>query len=67
MLGGDSLPTGVGSYKTYSTGLLSGAIKCTIQGQTVGRSKMVCDVAFTSPDGRLLAEMNNVETHLLPS
>ena len=66
MLGGDSLPTSVGSYKGYGSGLTQGPVHCLLQGRDVGRSKLVCDITFSQPDGQIVAELKDVTTHLLP-
>ena len=65
MLGGSSLPTAVGRYQ--GTGELpAGAIHAVLKGRVVGKSKTVSDIVFTSSEGRTIARLEGVETHLLP-
>ena len=65
MLGGSSLPTAVGSYR--GTGELPvGPIQAVLKGRVVGKSKTVSDIVFTTSDGRPIARLEGVETHLLP-
>jgi hypothetical protein len=65
MLGGASLPTAVGRYE--GTGeLLDGPIRATLTGRVVGGSKALTDIVFETPDGRAVARLEGVETHLLP-
>ena len=65
MLGGSSLPTAVGRYQ--GTGELpSGAITAVLKGRVVGKSKTVSDIVFMTSEGRPIAHLEGVETHLLP-
>lgn len=65
MLGGSSLPTAVGRYQ--GTGEIpSGAIHAVLTGRVVGKSKTVSDIVFTNSEGRPIARLEGVETHLLP-
>ena len=66
VLGGASLPTGVGAYQVYQRELTAQPIRCTLERKSVDRSKAICDLRFTNVEGQLLAEMRDVETHLLP-
>jgi len=67
VLGGASLPTGVGAYQVYQKEVSAEPIRCTLERKSVDRSKAICDLRFTSAEGQLLAEMRDVETHLLPA
>lgn len=65
MLGGSSLPTAVGRYQ--GTGELpAGPIHAVLKGRVVGKSKTVSDIVFTTSEGRPIARLEGVETHLLP-
>jgi hypothetical protein len=66
VLGGASLPTGVGAYQVYQRELTAQPIRCTLERKSVDRSKAICNLRFTNVEGQLLAEMRDVETHLLP-
>ncbi|MEC9465978.1 MAG: SDR family NAD(P)-dependent oxidoreductase [Myxococcota bacterium] len=66
VLGGASLPTGVGAYQVYQKELTAQPIRCTLERKSVDHSKAICDLRFTNHDGQLLAELRDVETHLLP-
>ncbi len=64
--GGASLPTGVGSFHRYVSGLPTGAVRCVLHGETKGKDKVTCHIAFLGGDGQMLAEMRGVDTHVLP-
>ena len=64
-LGGPSLPTSIESLNTYS--VPSGSeIRCTAVSRSVGSAGATTDVFFVDEDGRCLASMMGVKTHLLP-
>ncbi|CAM2067037.1 SDR family NAD(P)-dependent oxidoreductase [Sulfidibacter corallicola] len=65
-LGGATLPTSVGTLKTYSDELPSGAMKALLRSRAVGANKAIHDIVFED-GGHVVAEMRDVETHLLPS
>ena len=67
VLGGASLPTGIGEIRTWVDAPVLGPIRCTLTGRTAEGSKSVSDLAFHDSGGNLLAELIGVETHLLPS
>ena len=66
VLGGATLPTGVGTYQVHQTQPVNEPIHCTVSRSKVEKSKAVCDIQFLSGEGQLLAELQGVETHLLP-
>ena len=67
VLGGLVLPTRIGSFKTYGErGLLDAPVRCVIRGRVVGSMKTVCDIAFMDGTGRMVAELEGAEAHLLP-
>ncbi|MDG1483992.1 MAG: SDR family oxidoreductase [Myxococcota bacterium] len=67
VLGGASLPTGIDEVRTWTDTPSTGALRCVLKGRTVSRGKAVSDLAFLDSDGVLIAELNGVVTHLLPS
>lgn len=67
VLGGATLPTGVGTYQVHRQELVDEPIHCTVNRTKVEKSKAICDIQFLSGEGQLLAELQGVETHLLPS
>jgi acyl carrier protein len=67
VLGGASLPTGIDEVRTWTDAPHSGSLRCVLKGRTVSRGKAVSDLAFLDSDGQLIAELNGVVTHLLPS
>jgi hypothetical protein len=66
VLGGASLPTGIGEIRTWADAPVDGPIHCTLTGRTAKGKKSVSDLAFRDASGNLLAELVGVETHLLP-
>jgi hypothetical protein len=65
-LGGRSLPTGLGAYRSYASALPDGPLRCTVVGRTEGASKAVCDITFADVEGRVVAKLDQVETHRRP-
>jgi hypothetical protein len=66
VLGGASLPTGIGEIRTWSDAPAVGPIRCTLTGRAAKGRRSVSDLVFHDADGNLLAELGAVETHLLP-
>ncbi|CAM2007145.1 type I polyketide synthase [Acanthopleuribacter pedis] len=65
-LGAATLPTSVGSLKTYAAELPQGPMKASLECRAVGGTKTISNIVFH--DGKhVLAEMRDVETHLVPS
>ncbi|MCB9744327.1 MAG: polyketide synthase dehydratase domain-containing protein [Alphaproteobacteria bacterium] len=67
VLGGDSLPTSVAAYEAYAEGVPEGPVRAELSRRQVHDKRTVSDIRFTGADGRLLAALLGVETHLLPS
>ncbi|HEX5760466.1 MAG TPA: SDR family NAD(P)-dependent oxidoreductase, partial [Thermoanaerobaculia bacterium] len=65
-LGGAALPTAVGAYRSYARGPAERPVQAVLTGRVVGPQHTVADVAFLEADGRVLAELEGVETHLRP-
>lgn len=66
MLGGASLPTSIEAVRTFTEVPTTGPLRCTLKGRGAKGSKAVADVVFTGADGAVVAELQGVETHLLP-
>ncbi len=65
--GRSSLPTGVGAFVRHQKAPSDGALRCTLAARVVGDYKLVCDLSFGSDEGGLVAELRDVEMHLLPA
>ena len=65
VLGGNSLPTSVGTYQDYGSAIASGPIRAVLHGTIVGKTKTVSDITFTDANGQVVADLMGVETHLL--
>jgi hypothetical protein len=66
VLGGASLPTGIASIRTWSNDPAPGPFSCTLRGRSAAGSKSVSDARFFDANGRMVAELGGIETHLLP-
>jgi acyl transferase domain-containing protein len=67
VLGGASLPTAVGSLRTFSDGPARGTLRAVVHGSAKSAERALVDVVFTGEDGQVFAELSGVETHLRPS
>ncbi|MCK6508023.1 SDR family oxidoreductase, partial [Myxococcota bacterium] len=67
VLGGHSLPTGVGAVKLASDGPSDGPLRCVLTGRGTSGGRTLSDVVLVDQAGRTVAELQAVETHLLPS
>jgi NADP-dependent 3-hydroxy acid dehydrogenase YdfG len=65
-LGGASLPTAVAAYRAYAHGPAEEPVHAVLKGRVLGPHHTVSDIAFLDGDGRLLAELEGVETHRRP-
>jgi hypothetical protein len=66
VLGGPTLPTGIGQVRLHTDGPVAGPLRGVLTGRSAGRGKAVSDIAFIDTQGRLVAELQGVETHALP-
>jgi hypothetical protein len=66
MLGGASLPTAIEVVRTFTDSPIAGPLRCTLTGRKARGSRAVSDVVFHGPDGSVVAELQGIETHLLP-
>jgi hypothetical protein len=65
VLGGASLPTGIAEVRTFEDPV-RGPFRCTLKGRSASGSKSVSDAVFHDAQGRVVAELAGIETHLLP-
>ncbi|MBW2453399.1 MAG: SDR family oxidoreductase [Deltaproteobacteria bacterium] len=65
-LGSPSLPTRIGAYYRYHDGPYPGPVHCALRGRAEGASRTVCDLAFCTADGTMVAELRDVELHVMP-
>jgi hypothetical protein len=66
VLGGASLPTAIEAVRMFTDSPISGPMSCTLTGRRAKGSRAVSDVVFQGPDGSVIAELQGIETHLLP-
>jgi hypothetical protein len=66
VLGGASLPTGIGEIRSWVDAPVRGPIRCTLTGRTAKGQKSVSDLVFQDASGKVIAEFVGVETHLRP-
>ncbi len=64
-LGGRSLPTGVGRIRLGRVG--HGRLHAVLKGRKAGAGKGISHLVLVDDEGVTVAELNDVETHLLPS
>jgi len=67
VIGGRSLPTAVGSYHAYRAHRASEQLRCTVRGTVLGADRVVCDIAYATAGGELVAELRGVELHRRPA
>jgi len=65
--GSSSLPTRIGAYYRYHEGPCPGPVRCTLQGRIEGGTRTLCDLAFCTDDGAMVAELRDVELHARPT
>ena len=66
LLGGPSLPTAIGQLRVLQPPA-HGRCLATLIGTDVTTNRVVCDVVFSDEQGRLVAELAGIETHVLPA
>jgi acyl transferase domain-containing protein len=62
MLGGPSLPMGVGTLRTFRTGPPDGPVQAILTGEKRGRDKTVSDIVFVDASGQVVTELRGVES-----
>ncbi len=66
-LGKLTLPARIGEIRTSKVESDEGRLDCRVTGRTAGANKIVCEVAFTSSAGNVVAVMSDVEMYAAPS
>ncbi len=66
LLGKMSLPTRIGRYICCREGLITGPIRCVLQGRVFHKIRTVSDISFSNASGQLVAKLEEVEMHVLP-
>jgi hypothetical protein len=66
VLGGSALPTSLGSYRFHREGLVADRLRVVLRRQAVQSARALCDIDLVDGDGRLVAELRQVEVHLRP-
>jgi NAD(P)-dependent dehydrogenase (short-subunit alcohol dehydrogenase family)/acyl carrier protein len=64
-LGRPSLPTRVGSYVHHASPPHDGLLNCTVQCRSVGNFRTVSEIQLADFEGRAIAELHDVEMHVL--
>ena len=64
VLGGASLPTSIAQVRTFDDPS-RGPFRCTLQGRSAAGDRSVSDAVFHDADGRIVAELGGIQTHLL--
>jgi hypothetical protein len=64
-LGQPSLPTRIGSVTFHGSDAPESPIHCTLISRSAKSPRTVSDIALRTEEGRLIAELNEVEMHLL--
>jgi acyl transferase domain-containing protein/NADP-dependent 3-hydroxy acid dehydrogenase YdfG len=67
LLGQMTLPTRIGSFVRHHTGLIDGRVECALRIRSYNAYRTVSDVSFASSHGTLLAELRDLEMHVVPS
>jgi hypothetical protein len=66
VLGRASLPTSIKSARLFQ-GAIEGEVRCLLKGKERHKERASADLVFVAADGRIVAELEGVETHALPS
>ncbi len=67
VLGGASLPTSIAKVHLSDALPANGALRASLIGRQAEGSRSVSDVVFENADGEVVAQLEGVVTHLLPS
>jgi NAD(P)-dependent dehydrogenase (short-subunit alcohol dehydrogenase family) len=63
-LGGPSLPTRIGSFVRHGPGSAAHSLRCEVKARSAGSLVIMADARLLHDDGRIFAEMRDVEMHL---
>jgi hypothetical protein len=66
-LGGSALPTGIEAVQLYREGPIDGLVRAIAFARRAADGHAVCDVTFVDEEGRAVAELRGVSTHVRPS
>jgi hypothetical protein len=66
VLGGAVLPMAMGEYRSYHDGLSEGPLQGVVHARKIFDARTICDISFSDPNGRTVAELIGVETVLRP-
>ena len=66
-LGGPSLPTRIGSFVRHASETAASPLRCEVQARATGTLGIVADARLLFSDGRIFAEMRDIEMHLTAS
>jgi hypothetical protein len=61
-----SLPTKIGAYLSYQEGGFGPHVRCELKGRLSGNDRTVSDILFYDQTSHLMAELRDVEMHMLP-
>ncbi len=67
LLGEASLPTSISELRTFSSRPCDGLIHCVASRRHLGATGATTDIVLMDHEGNRIAELNGVQTHLLPS
>jgi hypothetical protein len=65
-LGGPSLPTRIGSFVRHGPETAAAPLRCEVQARATGTLGIVADARLLFGNGRIFAEMRDIEMHLTP-
>ena len=65
MFGESTLPTAIGSYTGYRSFPENESVVCRIRSERRGRYKTVSQLAWLTEQGDVIAELRNVEMHIV--
>jgi acyl transferase domain-containing protein/NADP-dependent 3-hydroxy acid dehydrogenase YdfG len=65
-LGGPSLPTRIGSFVRHGPETAASPLRCEVQARATGTLGIVADARLLFGNGRIFAEMRDIEMHLTP-
>lgn len=64
-LGRPSLPTRLGAVVIHQPGLAAGAVRCVLRSRAPNEHRTVSDLVFLDAAGRPVAELRDVDMHML--
>ncbi|MBU0991238.1 MAG: SDR family oxidoreductase [Proteobacteria bacterium] len=61
-----SLPTKIGAYVSHCEGAFDTNVRCELLGRLAGNDRTVSDILFFDDNNKIMAELRDVEMHMLP-